>query len=36
MTQGRANYSMEFESYREVPKSIAESLQEKRVSKNDD
>ncbi|NTV93334.1 MAG: elongation factor G, partial [Chlorobiaceae bacterium] len=33
MTQGRANYSMEFECYREVPRSIAESLQEKRVSK---
>ncbi|MBN1928598.1 MAG: elongation factor G [Chlorobiaceae bacterium] len=30
MTQGRANYSMEFESYREVPRNIAEGLQEKR------
>ncbi len=34
MTQGRANYSMEFESYREVPRNIAESLQEKRVGKD--
>ncbi len=34
MTQGRANYSMEFESYREVPKNIAETLQEKRSSKD--
>ncbi|AOS84824.1 translation elongation factor G [Chlorobaculum limnaeum] len=34
MTQGRANYSMEFESYREVPRSIAEALQEKRVGKD--
>ncbi|NTU67724.1 MAG: elongation factor G [Chlorobiaceae bacterium] len=34
MTQGRANYSMEFESYREVPRSIAEGLQEKRVGKD--
>jgi elongation factor G len=36
MTQGRANYSMEFESYREVPRSIAEALQEKRVGKDSD
>jgi len=35
MTQGRANYSMEFESYREVPKNIAETLQEKRSNKDD-
>ncbi|NTU93059.1 MAG: elongation factor G [Chlorobiaceae bacterium] len=34
MTQGRANYSMEFESYREVPRSIAEAMQEKRVGKD--
>jgi len=34
MTQGRANYSMEFESYREVPRSIADALQEKRVGKD--
>jgi len=34
MTQGRANYSMEFESYREVPRNIAEALQEKRVGKD--
>jgi elongation factor G len=34
MTQGRANYSMEFESYREVPRSIAEALQEKRVGRD--
>lgn len=36
MTQGRANYSMEFESYREVPRSIAEAMQEKRVGKDSD
>ncbi|ABB23067.1 elongation factor G [Pelodictyon luteolum] len=35
MTQGRANYSMEFESYREVPKNIADALQDKRVTKDD-
>ena len=34
MTQGRANYSMEFETYREVPRNIAETLQEKRVGKD--
>lgn len=34
MTQGRANYSMEFESYREVPRNVAETLQEKRVGKD--
>ncbi len=34
MSQGRANYSMEFDCYREVPRSIAEALQEKRVSKD--
>ncbi len=33
MTQGRANYTMEFECYNEVPKNIAEALQEKRVVK---
>jgi elongation factor G len=32
MTQGRANYTMEFECYNEVPKNIAETLQEKRVT----
>jgi len=36
MTQGRANYSMEFESYREVPRSIAEAMQEKRGGKDSD
>ncbi|MEI7694585.1 MAG: elongation factor G, partial [Chlorobium sp.] len=36
MSQGRANYSMEFDCYREVPRNIAESLQEKRVSKDSD
>jgi elongation factor G len=35
MTQGRANYSMEFESYREVPKNIADALQEKKVTKDE-
>jgi elongation factor G len=34
MTQGRANYSMEFENYREVPRNIAEALQEKRGGKD--
>ncbi len=34
MTQGRANYTMEFERYNEVPKNIAESLQEKNVVKD--
>lgn len=34
MTQGRANYSMEFETYREVPRNIAETLQEKRSGKD--
>ena len=34
MTQGRANYTMEFECYNEVPRSIAETLQEKNVSKS--
>ena len=34
MSQGRANYSMEFDCYREVPRNIAEALQEKRVSKD--
>ena len=33
MTQGRANYAMEFERYNEVPKNIAEALQEKNVAK---
>ena len=33
MTQGRANYTMEFECYNEVPKNVAEALQEKRVVK---
>lgn len=32
MTQGRANYTMEFECYNEVPKNIAETLQEKKVA----
>ncbi len=32
MTQGRANYTMEFECYNEVPKNIAEALQEKKVA----
>ena len=36
MSQGRANYSMEFDCYREVPRNIAEALQEKRVSKDSD
>ncbi|NEX11173.1 MAG: elongation factor G [Prosthecochloris sp.] len=36
MTQGRANYTMEFEQYHEVPKNIAEALQEKNSSKNAD
>ncbi|MEI8103186.1 MAG: elongation factor G, partial [Chlorobium sp.] len=36
MSQGRANYSMEFDCYREVPRNIAESLQEKRMSKDSD
>ncbi|MCG8342938.1 MAG: elongation factor G [Chlorobiales bacterium] len=31
MTQGRANYTMEFECYNEVPRNIAEALQEKKV-----
>ena len=35
MTQGRANYSMEFESYREVPRNIADALQEKKVEKDE-
>jgi elongation factor G len=34
MSQGRANYSMEFDCYREVPRSVAEALQEKRVSRD--
>ncbi len=34
MTQGRANYTMEFECYNEVPKNIAEALQEKNVAKD--
>ncbi|ARM31613.1 elongation factor G [Prosthecochloris sp. HL-130-GSB] len=33
MTQGRANYTMEFEEYREVPKNIADTLQEKSSSR---
>ncbi len=33
MTQGRANYTMEFECYSEVPRNIAETLQEKNVAK---
>lgn len=32
MTQGRANYTMEFEQYNEVPKNIADTLQEKNAS----
>lgn len=36
MSQGRANYSMEFDCYREVPKNIAETLQEKRSGKDDE
>ncbi len=36
MTQGRANYTMEFEQYNEVPRNIAETLQEKNASKNAD
>ncbi|UZJ37890.1 MULTISPECIES: elongation factor G [unclassified Prosthecochloris] len=32
MTQGRANYTMEFECYNEVPRNIAETLQEKKVA----
>ncbi|MCW8798691.1 MAG: elongation factor G, partial [Prosthecochloris sp.] len=36
MTQGRANYTMEFEQYHEVPKNIAETLQDKNSSKNAD
>ncbi|ACF47077.1 translation elongation factor G [Prosthecochloris aestuarii DSM 271] len=36
MTQGRANYTMEFEQYHEVPKNIAEALQEKNSAKNAD
>ncbi|MBC8524830.1 MAG: elongation factor G [Chlorobium phaeobacteroides] len=35
MTQGRANYTMEFECYNEVPKSVAEALQEKSGVKGD-
>ena len=35
MTQGRANYTMEFECYNEVPKSVAEALQEKNGIKGD-
>ena len=34
MTQGRANYTMEFECYNEVPKNIAEALQEKNIAKD--
>ena len=33
MTQGRANYTMEFECYKEVPRNIAETLQEKNMAK---
>jgi len=29
MSQGRANYTMEFSHYAEVPKSILETLKEK-------
>lgn len=36
MTQGRANYTMEFEQYHEVPKNIAEALQDKNSAKNAD
>jgi len=36
MTQGRANYTMEFETYSEVPRNIAETLQEKNSGKNAD
>ena len=33
MTQGRASYTMEFEKYDEVPKNIAEKIQEGKVNK---
>lgn len=36
MSQGRANYSMEFDCYREVPRNMAEALQEKRVGRDSD
>jgi elongation factor G len=30
MTQGRANYSMEFSNYAQVPKNILEEIREKK------
>jgi len=29
MTQGRANYTMEFKEYKEVPKNVAEDIMKK-------
>ena len=34
MTQGRAIYTMQFDNYQEVPKSIAEEISEKSLGKN--
>ncbi|MGP5542207.1 elongation factor G [Psychrobacter celer] len=36
MSQGRATYSMEFQKYAEIPKSVAESIISKYNSKDDD
>ena len=33
MTQGRAIYTMQFDNYQEVPKSIAEEISEKSLGK---
>ena len=33
MTQGRANYTMEFREYREVPRNVAQEIIEGRVAK---
>jgi elongation factor G len=33
MTQGRAIYTMQFDNYQEVPKSIAEEIAEKSLGK---
>lgn len=35
-TQGRGNYSMEFDHYEEIPRSIAEAIVAKRGVKNSD
>jgi elongation factor G len=36
MSQGRATYSMEFQKYAEIPKSVAESIISKFNSKDED